>query len=43
MDNVILAPHSAALTREALGNMGHSVADEILAVLSGKKPRHRIR
>lgn len=35
-DNVILTPHSAALTEEALYNMGHMVADEIERLLCGK-------
>jgi D-3-phosphoglycerate dehydrogenase len=37
-DNVILTPHSAALTEEALLNMGHMVADEVERVLSGDAP-----
>lgn len=40
MANVILTPHSAALTEEALSKMGHSVADAVLDVLAGKKPSY---
>jgi len=41
-DDVILTPHSAALTKEALENMGHMVADEVERVLSGTSPRNTV-
>jgi D-3-phosphoglycerate dehydrogenase len=41
-DDVILTPHSAALTREALYNMGHMVADEVERVLHAKAPLNTV-
>lgn len=41
-DNVILTPHSAALTIEALDNMGHMVADEVERSLRGETLRYKI-
>ncbi len=41
-DDVILTPHSAALTQEALLNMGHMVADEVERALDGKAPLHAV-
>jgi phosphoglycerate dehydrogenase-like enzyme len=41
-DDVILTPHSAALTQEALYNMGQMVADEVERVLQGQAPLNRI-
>jgi D-3-phosphoglycerate dehydrogenase len=41
-DDVILTPHSAALTKEALENMGHMVADEVERVLNGGSPMNTI-
>ena len=41
-DDVILTPHSAALTREALYNMGHMVADEVERVLHAKAPLNAV-
>lgn len=41
-ENVILTPHSAALTEEALYNMGHMVADEVERALSGRRPLNAI-
>lgn len=40
--NVILTPHSAALTEEALHNMGHMVADEVERVLASKPALHTV-
>jgi len=37
-DNVILTPHSAAFTDEALINMATQAAQGIIEVLSGKDP-----
>ena len=39
LDNVILTPHTAALTREAMGRMAVGAAMGIDDVLSGKTPR----
>lgn len=41
LDNVILSPHMAAHTDEALLRMA-MVADDILAVLAGRTPTHRV-
>ncbi len=41
-DDVILTPHSAALTKEALENMGNMVADEVERTLQGIPPRNRV-
>ncbi|HIU75517.1 MAG TPA: hydroxyacid dehydrogenase [Candidatus Pelethocola excrementipullorum] len=38
LDNVLLSPHSAALTDEALANMSYGGALGIVEVLTGKKP-----
>jgi len=40
MDNVVLTPHIAAYTIEALRRMDVMVAEDIVKVLSGKKPEH---
>ena len=37
LENVILTPHTASATREARENMGRIAADNIIAVLSGKR------
>lgn len=39
LDNVIVTPHSAALTTEAMGRMGLHAAQGIHAVLSGQMPQ----
>lgn len=41
-DDVILTPHSAALTIEALNNMGHMVADEVERSLRGDTLHNKI-
>lgn len=41
-DDVILTPHSAALTQEALYNMGQMVADEVERALNGTAPLNKI-
>ena len=38
LDNVLLSPHSAALTNEALVRMSHDGAQGIVEIMSGKKP-----
>jgi D-3-phosphoglycerate dehydrogenase / 2-oxoglutarate reductase len=37
-DNVIITPHSAALTDAALRNMGEAVAEEVLRLVTGQPP-----
>ena len=39
LDNVIVTPHSAALTDEAMLRMGNDAGDDIMRVLRGEKPR----
>ena len=36
MDNVMVSPHTAGVTREARKNMGRIAADQMLAALDGK-------
>lgn len=38
LDNVLLSPHCAALTDEAMANMSHDGAQGIEEILNGKKP-----
>lgn len=38
LDNVLLTPHSAALTNECVIRMATDAADRTLEVLAGKKP-----
>lgn len=39
LENVIVTPHSAALTDEAMLRMGSDAGDDIMRVLRGEKPR----
>jgi D-3-phosphoglycerate dehydrogenase len=39
LDNVIVTPHSAALTDEAMRRMGTDAAEDILRVLRGERPK----
>lgn len=39
LDNVIVTPHSAALTDEAMLRMGSDAGDEIMRVLRGERPK----
>jgi D-3-phosphoglycerate dehydrogenase / 2-oxoglutarate reductase len=39
LDNVIVTPHSAALTDEAMRRMGFDAGDDILRVLRGERPK----
>ncbi len=43
IDQVILTPHSAAQTVEAVDNMGRGAVAAVLAVLSGRTPEHVVR
>ncbi len=38
--NLLLTPHTAALTQEAMERMAVSMATDVLAVLRGEKPRY---
>ncbi|MCL5074242.1 MAG: hydroxyacid dehydrogenase [Chloroflexi bacterium] len=40
--NLILTPHIAAATREALQGMAVTVAEEVVRVLQGKRPRYPV-
>jgi D-3-phosphoglycerate dehydrogenase len=42
MDNVVLAPHLGASSRESMQRMATQVAQGIVDVLEGKEPRHRV-
>jgi len=39
LDNVIVTPHSAALTDEAMLRMGSDAGDDIMRVLKGERPK----
>lgn len=41
-DDVILTPHSAAQTEEGLSNMARGVAEDVLAVLNGRRPENPV-
>lgn len=41
LDNVILSPHTAAFTKEALDRMG-MVVEDVIAVLEGKTPKYPV-
>jgi phosphoglycerate dehydrogenase-like enzyme len=40
--NVLISPHSAALTEEALGELGRSAVLDVLRVLRGEPPLHAV-
>ncbi len=42
LENVILSPHTAGLTEEALHGMALSAADQILQALRGERPPHLV-
>ncbi|VEN74159.1 conserved hypothetical protein [Candidatus Desulfarcum epimagneticum] len=42
LDNVVLTPHTAAFTHEAMNNMSMGAADQALEFFSGKKPAHMV-
>jgi D-3-phosphoglycerate dehydrogenase/microcystin synthetase protein McyI len=42
MENVILSPHTAGLTAEALHGMSLSAAEQILQALRGERPAHLV-
>jgi D-3-phosphoglycerate dehydrogenase len=42
LDNVIMTPHIAAYTEEAIENMGIQAAQNLIDVLEGRKPKNRV-
>jgi D-3-phosphoglycerate dehydrogenase len=42
LDNVILTPHLAAVTRESRSRAGVAAADEMLRILAGERPRNLV-
>lgn len=42
LENVVLSPHTAAFTQDALKNMSQSIAAQILAFASGKLPEFSV-
>lgn len=40
LDNVLVTPHMAAMTEDALYRMGVDVANDVVSVLNGSEPRH---
>lgn len=38
LDNVVVSPHTAGITREARANMGKIAAEQLIAALDGKRP-----
>ena len=42
LDNVILTPHLAAVTKESRARAGIAAADEMLRILSGERPRNLV-
>lgn len=41
-DNVVLTPHIASATAETVRRMALEATEEVLAVLQGREPRHRV-
>jgi len=42
LDNVVLTPHTAAFTTEAMNNMNVGVVEQIIDYLDGKRPAHLV-
>ena len=42
LDNVVLTPHTAAFTTEAMNNMNVGVVEQIIDYLNGKRPAHLV-
>ena len=42
LDNFCATPHIGADTEEALQRMGMEVVDEVLTILGGGQPKHRV-
>jgi len=42
MDNVIITPHNASMTKDAMDIMGEDAAQSIMEVMSGNKPKWKV-
>jgi len=42
LDNVVLTPHTAAFTHDAMNNMNVSIVDQIIEFIQGNKPAHLV-
>ena len=42
LNNLILTPHVAGLSGDALRDLAHSAADQVLQALSGERPKHLV-
>ena len=42
LDNVVLSPHTATFTHEALNNMSMGVVDQLIDYYQGKRPEHTV-
>ena len=42
LDNVVLTPHTAAFTKEAMNNMNVGVVEQIIDYLDGQRPAHLV-
>jgi D-3-phosphoglycerate dehydrogenase len=42
IDNVVLTPHTAAFTTQALANMDRGVVDQLIGYAKGEKPPHAV-
>ena len=40
LENVVLTPHTAAFTHEAMNNMSMRVVEQLIDFYHGKKPNH---
>lgn len=43
LDNVLVTPHTAAFTTEAMNNMNISITEQILAFAEGNTPKHIVK
>lgn len=43
LDNVLVTPHIAAMTDDALVRMAQDVSNDVIAVLGNKAPKHQVR
>jgi D-3-phosphoglycerate dehydrogenase len=42
LDNVVLSPHTAAFTHEAMDNMSMGIVDQLIDCYQGKRPAHLV-
>lgn len=42
LDNVVLSPHTAAFTHEAMDNMSLEIVDQLINYYQGKRPAHMV-